>query len=668
MVLPFPFDAVESFFNNFFKQIQLSIVDLPGRVSSIINSILSAVKREILDRITSLPAQIYNQLIVIRDQIVGALVGLPGKIISLVGSITDQIKPIINGLTANFTKYVADIYNRLASFFGPIVNNLRSFIDQQYQNLTRFFSDLRSRIDQFIGPALTRIDQFVRSIPDQLNTQYHNFTAFLNDSSARLQAHVTNTLEHVNKWGQTLNNQVATVRADFALFSDNLQSQLSMLPQALEQLSSNLFGPLSNSLTSLKTMLLDPLLNSVTSISDITRKIIRPTGSITPEDAVTQLNTLGPVVLAAQGGIMAAAILGETLTLGQLDQVARAANDMMRQTGIDIFERDWLTAEYEIGVKPALTRHILRKYEPLIPGAADLVNMVVKEAFVDSFRTPAPELFAKYMQEAGFSRFWADTFWTAHWRPLEFGTATDLFHRGLIDRNELIRRFVILDYRPDDAPKLAELIFRLPNRVEARIMTRFGLLSDAQIDEILRAEGVREDYIPALRTMMSEFALTSIFGRTETTAISGYEDGLVNDSDFISLMEQIKRPKGVIDQDLKLAKYKRVLEFRRFQIKTISEAMDKGIITIEEGKKELEKIALDSEMVGLIVARSQFRLKILTPKDAKEKGKDLTVGQITAAVKKGVITPDAGINAILAKGYTSDEARVLIETALTVLK
>jgi hypothetical protein len=49
---------------------------------------------------------------------------------------------------------------------------------------------------------------------------------------------------------------------------------------------------------------------------------------------------------------------------------------------------------------------------------------------------------------------------------------------------------------------------------------------------------------------------------------------------------------------------------------------------------------------------------------AKEKAPKLTVAQLIAAWKAGVIETEDVVDALLAKGYTEQEARILIETEL----
>lgn len=663
MVLPFPFDAVESFFNNIFNDITRTILELPSKIFNFISSGITTLSNLISSSVTNIIDRMVGLLGFFKDQIVGALVGLPSAILGLVGGVKSVIEP-----------FFIDIFNRLSGFFDFVAKslqaNITSFILSAQNTIINAVTSLPSSINAFISnisntlfTVSDRIFSEVVKLPSTLFPLFTNlkdlFLSGINDVRNSIQAN----LSFIANIGATLQNQIGTLGFNIQQLFTPITSLLGQLPQIGQQLSQGILQQLGASITALKALVFDPLFNIMQDVFSQARVAFRPTGSITPEAASTQVQQQGPLILAAQLGVLSFGALGEFFSWGQVDQVARAANDAIRQTGIDVIMKDWIVGEYEIGVRPALVRAILKKFTPLIPNPSDLVQMVVREAFVPEFRTPAPALFKQFMLEVGFDEFWSDTFWTAHWRPIEFETAANMFHRGIIDRDDLIRRLVILDFRPDDANLLQQLIFRLPNRIEARLMSRFGLLTDDQINEILRAEGVREDFIDPLRTMMQEFSLTSIFSRTETTGIAAFEDGLLGESELRGLLTKIKRPEGIIDQDLALARLKRDLEYRRFAISTVINTMKKGQIDKEQGRIELINLGLDTDRIALILARIQFELDLRTSKAVKVNAPDLTVSQLQQALKRGKITLDDTINALSAKGYDANEVRVLIETA-----
>lgn len=659
---------MESFFNNLFTGIQRAITDLPGRIISGVSSVINFIKTAIIDQVLAVPGKVFAQLTLIRDQIVGALVGLPGKIISLVGSIADQIRPFISDMTRNFTSFVNDAASRITNFVGPILSNLRGFLDTVYNDLKRELGKVAITVSLAINPQIQQVKDTVTQIPVFVQDK-------IRDLSTTLQPFLAQLDQRVQSLSQFNSQALTNLQRDFGSIDAQIRGAAASFGDLLGPLQ-NLPGELWKAFTTGisfiydKTFkpLIDPLLSQAKQIFGDMSRLFKPKSPLDVNEAIAIASAIGSAASLLLVGRWLTADAAKVATAGQVNVLGVEFETMLASFGIVNVAKEFNLAPINFGVMPFVQRGWQKIFQPGYPGVQDLILMVVKEAFVPEFVTPAPELFSNAMLEHGFNKIWSDRYWSAHWRPLEFGTSVDMFHRGIIDRANLLKRFVILDYRPEDATKLTELIFRLPGRVEARIMARFGLLSEAQIDEILKAEGVRADYIPPLRTMMQEFNLTTIFSRQETTAISGYEDGLLNDSELTNLLTQIRRPPGVIEADLKLSKFKRQLEFKRFQIKTITEAMDKSRITIEEGKAELEKLLLDPEMIALVIARSQYRIKILTPKTAKVKDKALTASQILQALKKGTIPPQDAYDALLVQYTDPKEVEILINTALATLK
>ncbi len=665
MVLPFPFDAVESFFRQLFNDIARAIAKIAGDVFQGLNSALAPLRTFIEQKITSIQSIVWNQLIQIKDQILGGLAGVPAAVSSLLGGIANAVRPFFDSIRNFFQTLYADLRNILLTSVIPFLANLG-------RDFNRGVNSVLGTISAVVTPA-------IKQVQDATTSLFNNL--------ANLPATIWNQL---TQWGTSIQTQLATFAQSLLVQGNNSFAAIAGLYEPIGNLTTgfnnlvrdttagflqvgqtlgNVFSPLvdfiGNAWASLRSEFIDPLLNEIQSFPDAIRKLTAPTGSIDPLAARGIWAAAGGISFFIHVKLALAAAAVEAASVGQIDQIGRLWNDILNNLGISAYAKDLATADFDIGVRPALNRQILSLYTPLIPGSGDLVNMVVKEAFVPELRTPAPEIFSKFMAEAGFDEFWSTTFWTAHWKPLDLQIITEMFHRKIITEDDFIRRLIILDFRPDDTEIVKQWLFRLPNRVEARIMARFGLLTDEQLNEIIRSEGVREDFVEPLRVMMQEFNLTSVFSKTETAAISGFEDGILTESDTIKLLQQIKRPPGVIEQEIPLMRLKRQLDFKRRQIAIVTSAAKKDIITPEMAEQEYQKLGLDPDVIGLLVGIATYEKNIATPEGVKAAVPKLTATQIVKAAQQGVIDPDAALAALQAKGYTADEARVLFEIAPT---
>lgn len=668
MVLPFPFDAVETFFRQLFSDIARAVAKIAGDVFQGLNSALAPLRTFIEQKISSIQSIVWNQLMSLKDQILGALAGVPGAVAGLLGGIRNAIEPLINSLRTFFQNLYADLRNILTNTILPFLANIG-------RDFNRGVNSVIGTISAIVTPAIQQVQNLATqslnsllNLPGQIWNQltewgtsiksdFANFGKFLEVQGTNAFAAIAGLYTPIGNLTTGFNNLIRDVTAGF------LQVQ---------QFTANIFQPgfefVSRLMSGLKSQFLDPITGFIEGFPSMVQNVLRPTGSITPEDARTMLFALGGPSIGAYVAVNAFGIISEGATLGQVDQISRGIIDTLGHIGVSTFAKDLFTFDYEVGVKPALTREVLRRYVPMIPGAGDLVNMVVKEAFVPELRTPAPKIFAQFMAEQGFDVFWSDTFWTAHWKPLDLQIITEMFHRKIITEEDFIRRLIILDFRPDDTEIVKQWLFRLPNRVEARIMARFGLLSDEQLNEIIRSEGVREDFVEPLRVMMQEFNLTSVFSKTETAAISGFEDGVLTESDTVKLLQQIKRPPGVIAQEIPLMRLRRQLDFKRRQIAAVTSAAKKDIITSDVAQTEYIKLGLDPDVIGLLVGIATYEKNIATPESVKKAAPKLTVQQIIKGVRVGAILPDAALATLQAKGYTAEEVRVLFEVSALELK
>lgn len=661
MVLPFPFDQVEQFFLDLFNDISRAVAGVVSAVTAGVANIINPLRDFITQQFMAFRSALFGQLQFLKDELLGILSGVPGAVAGVLGGIQNAVAPIIATLNATVQGVFTDLQVFITGTMFPFLQNLG-------RNITNGLAAVQGTISAAITPLISQIQQATSQIFQQVNTLPVTVWNQLTEWGTALQQQLAGVGQALGQQGSNtfgavtaLFTPIEDLRNDFNNLVRDTTAGFAMFAQELGDVFSPLFTLFNNAVGSFKTEFIDPFLESMTSLPGQIQQIIQPTGSITPEDARAEITQAGSIVLASYAAVNSLAAIGEFVSLGQYDEVFRGAIDTMDDIGLDVYATDLITFDYETGVKPALAREVLRRYQPNIPGPGDLVNMLVKEAFVEELRTPAPEQFITFMAEQGFSRFWSDTFWTAHWKPIDLQVITEMFHRGIIPEEDFIRRLILLDFRPDDTELIKQVLFNLPNRIEARLMARFGLLSDEQLDEIIKASGVREDFVEPLRVMMQDFNLTNIFTRQESATVSAYEKGLINEEQARQLLQQVKRPPNVIDADIILMNLKRNLEFQEDQMKIIERAAKRGNITPSRALELFQEIGIDSEIAAQKVAIIDFEIDISTTQEVKQAAPKLTPTQIVNAMRNGLITLDAALSALQAKGFTADEAQILME-------
>ncbi len=163
-----------------------------------------------------------------------------------------------------------------------------------------------------------------------------------------------------------------------------------------------------------------------------------------------------------------------------------------------LWERFWDDVK-QIGVDDD---HILALKELAyrVPNAQDVIRYAVKEAY-------KPDIYKTFGQDQEFpTEALADAEaagvrsghllkeWIAHWNLPSTGQGFDLLHRGKISDTELDKLLKALDIMPFWRGKLLELSWDLPNRVELRMLARYGLVDKAFLVQVLKEVGLREDY------------------------------------------------------------------------------------------------------------------------------------------------------------------------------
>lgn len=106
---------------------------------------------------------------------------------------------------------------------------------------------------------------------------------------------------------------------------------------------------------------------------------------------------------------------------------------------------------YTVGVEKALIPHVEhywnKFYVPQLPNASELINMVVKE------KLPLSE-FKVRMREHGFSDYWSQLIWDAHFLAPDFETVKRAYWRGFISKDELPDMMKRVDLDPEFNEKI----------------------------------------------------------------------------------------------------------------------------------------------------------------------------------------------------------------------
>lgn len=338
----------------------------------------------------------------------------------------------------------------------------------------------------------------------------------------------------------------------------------------------------------------------------------------TPEEAKKFANAWAIAGNLAITGIVGATIAAECLSLGQIDFTLGS-----------IFQiptlKSWmgtLEAFREARDEPALLiplrQHYMRQHTPMIPSSTDLITMVVREAFKAELVTPAPDLFAKYMELQGFSKEWSDRYWTAHWVLPPLVQCYEMFHRKIINERELDTYLELHDYRGRDRPRLKALSYELIPRIDLRRALDYGQLEFEDLPGRYEDLGFSEEDAGVMANIARRFSLTAERSDLRRLYERRFLLGFIEEDEFRGALAGLEFGSGVIDERTKYILLRR--------------STDEEV----RARKLTEEIEV----------------------------KELTVSQLGRALKYGRIQESEYNDRLADYGYAEDDIRILRERIL----
>ncbi len=260
----------------------------------------------------------------------------------------------------------------------------------------------------------------------------------------------------------------------------------------------------------------------------------------------------------------------------------------------------------------ALTPERIALYQELayrLPGVQDVIRYAVKEVYSPKIHEAFgqhlefPEEAVPDAEKTGVRRDHLMKEWISHWELPGVTQGYDMLHRKLIEPDELDKLLKARDIMPFWREKLIGLSYDLPNRIELRMMARYGLIDKSKLIEILLKGGVDPQYVDLIADM--------------NIAV-----GLITD---------------------------------------LRTRYANGYITADDIKKELQTAGLSPDIQNRLY---QYIVKVEKPAKLKA-GKDLAVADIIKGVNRGLMTVEEAIEYLKQLGYDEDEAYFKLAIGVT---
>ena len=247
----------------------------------------------------------------------------------------------------------------------------------------------------------------------------------------------------------------------------------------------------------------------------------------------------------------------------------------------------------------------VKKIAFFIPPVQDLITMSVREVFDPVIRAEFgqdenfPEEFANWAKQQGVTREWAGNYWAAHWVLPSIQMGFEMLHRDVIDEPKLRQLMQALDIMPGWVDELIKISFQPITRIDIRRLNRVGLLDG---DDLVRRY-LDIGYSPADAGFLAEFTeklneedVILDFGITEdltrSNVIRFYVDGIIDrELAFVTLVNMRIHPiaAGLFLQD---ADFRMERRERKFNVDLVFDKFRFAGLSLQEATNQLNAIGL----------------------------------------------------------------------------
>lgn len=293
------------------------------------------------------------------------------------------------------------------------------------------------------------------------------------------------------------------------------------------------------------------------------------------------------------------------------------------------------------------------------PSPLELVNWQAKEVFEPEMRVKyglmaeLEELEREAFYKAGMTDEQIDNFWMAHWQHPAFREVTEMLHRGELTPADVYSWYRLVEIPPYWRDKLTKISWDLPNRIELRMMARYGLVDKSFLLEQLKQVGLQEEFRDIAADMMLAMGIrTDLSTRYSKGWITADEVRQELIDSGLSETVQTRMYEWIV----KNTQTDRVTKERDLTVTDIIKGVKKGTISRIEGQSLIEAMGYDEK-------EAKFKLDINIPIEEQVqevKQRELTKADITKAYKLGTIDYSESLSKLIGIRFTEDDAHFLL--------
>ena len=292
-----------------------------------------------------------------------------------------------------------------------------------------------------------------------------------------------------------------------------------------------------------------------------------------------------------------------------------------------------------------------------IPGAPDLIRMAVREAFTPEIAErfgqyeDFPAAFAEWGGKQGLSAEWCQRYWASHWDLPSMTQGYEMLHRGVISEADLDMLMRAQDVMPFWRPKLKQICYTPFTRVDIRRMYHAGVLDEDQVYQAYRDIGYDDT---RARSMV---AFTKLYygpdddeevveerDFTKAEILDGYRKGILTADQTRLALGGMGYPAERVEFYISREDLKATQELK-------GEYLSRYKILYVEGIRSADEISADLAVLGLPEAEVNYHLGLWYLERIRRVQRP-TRAELARFFKGGIITEEIWTAELQAMGYS----------------
>jgi len=383
-------------------------------------------------------------------------------------------------------------------------------------------------------------------------------------------------------------------------------------------------------INAIKTYVVDPLMELLKPVFDGLKQLIMALWNFMTGGAVTGspiewrgsftrwLGILSGVGVMAVSGFIGAAILDVVHPMKDT-RAKEVAEFAMRFSGITFLQAAFFTTYFDIACAKPVRQELNAIFAPEIPGSMDLIRFVVREVIV-------PDEFYVAMSLQGFSRYWSEAYWEAHWMlPPPERTRTAFLRKQIPEAD--YRKFLIwYDFKPEPRPGVSlsdvdimlQTQYEWPERIDTRWLIEWGIITPQEGVDLIKAGGMDPAWAPRVAEAYLLNQVREELGKVRAVYERRLREGFMSKAGFAEALYSLHYAAHVVNALERWADEELDLQELLDEAKEYEALAKDAVITVTEYGQALRDLGMTEDRI----TRAQKHIeRLLAIKAAKEAAK-----------------------------------------------